>query len=262
VNKQGSTTLKGYRSNYPLALGEVPPERLYQWQEEVRTKVADEFLRPWKRGGALPERVSIEDDGMQYVIHGSNKTPFREENVKAMCGKPITEAAVVPSHADYVEAFRRINLKSWDRLQARLRAQADTLPPAARRHENTKHLMRTHPSELACIGDQLQINTKASTHPEWKQSPGCRVKPLHFDGTNSFLQLGSTLFGLRDVYCYAEKPALKSAKDHSLVWPGGEPPTADTVLQNHPGSLYFGLAIHPSARNCGPQRINTTHIDM
>jgi hypothetical protein len=81
-----------------------------------------------------------------------------------------------------------------------------------------------------------------------------------FDGTNSFLQMGSTRFAERDVHCYAENPSQKSATDKDLVWPGVKPPTADAVLQNQPGSLYFGLAIHPCARKCGPQRIHTTHI--
>ena len=112
----------------------------------------------------------------------------------------------------------------------------ESLPAEVLEHANTKHVMTRHPTSIMCVGNQEQLATKTAAVLQAK--PNSLQKPLHFDGTNSFEQLGSTTFGQRDVACWAENPNLEKV-GNSLFWDEPEP-TPDVVLHQHPGSVYFG----------------------
>jgi serine/threonine protein kinase len=234
-NTAGSTTLRGYRSDGALAVGFAPPEILHQWQEEARSILARDFLSPWLRGETVPKRVSLEDNATQYVVHGTNK-PIREDSdIKAMCAMPILEQGVITSHNRYVHAFRHVNAPSLDRLHQRLKQRGKTLPSQVLGHANTKHALAKHPRSTMCVGNQEQLAEKTPTVINAK--PESLQKPLHFDGTNSFEQWGSTTFGERDVECWGENPKVQG--DGSLAW-DGTAPEPDVVLRQHPGCIYFG----------------------
>ena len=74
----------------------------------------------------------------------------------------------------------------------------------------------------------------------WKPPPCATLKPIHYDGANSMLQLGTTTFGERDVTCWAQNPRQKSSRDKTLVWSDGAP-DLEAIIRNRSGSLYFGL---------------------
>ena len=238
TNCCGSTALRGHRSDYSLALGEFPPERLYKIQQEVRTEVLEQYLVPWLAHQQKPANVTLEDENCQFVVHGNNKT-LTDANTRSICGMSIATPGAVNAHADFVEAFRRTNKGSYGRLSARFHKHAPKLPPAARGHANTKHLLETDLSTIACLGNQEQFALKSSSALDWKPPPCATIKPLHYDGANSLLQLGTTTFGERDVSCWAENPRQTSSKNKTLVWSAGAP-EPEAIIRNRPGSLYFG----------------------
>ena len=216
-------------------------------QEEARRVLAPEYLLPWLRGEATSERVSLEDDGTQFVVHGTNKLNRETGDVNSMCGMPIRAQWVITSHNDYVEVFRHVYAASFQRLHKRIQHRGKSLPAVVLKHANTKHAMTRHPTSIMCVGNQEQLATKTAAVLQAK--PNSLQKPLHFDGTNSFEQLGSTTFGQRDVACWAENPNLEKV-GNSLFWDEPEP-TPDVVLHQHPGSVYFGRPLSIARKAIG-----------